>query len=87
MVTIFILGFLITFAATSGMLYLTFTEIGKDIVSGYQTRYILPVLPLLLISVANKTVRVRRKMNMNRNIAYVATMFLLLGVFGTIFAP
>ena len=34
---------------TSLMLYLTFTPVGQINISGYQPRYVLPILPLLLM--------------------------------------
>lgn len=49
-----IITFLLVFASTSLILYLTFTEVGGSRVSGYQTRYIVPILPLLLMLMNNR---------------------------------
>ena len=44
-----VLSSLCVFAMTSLMLYLTFTPVGQINISGYQPRYVLPILPLLLM--------------------------------------
>ena len=49
-----IMTFLLVFASTSLILYLTFTAVGETRVSGYQTRYIVPILPLLLMLINNR---------------------------------
>lgn len=41
------------YAMTSLMLYLSFTPVGEINISGYQPRYILPILPLLLMLINN----------------------------------
>jgi len=51
---IMLITFLLVFASTSLILYLTFTEVGGSTVSGYQTRYIVPILPLLLMVINKK---------------------------------
>lgn len=49
-----ILTALLVFATTSLMLYLTFTPIGQINISGYQPRYIIPLLPLVLMLINQK---------------------------------
>lgn len=44
----------IVFVTTSLMLYLTFTPIGQINIAGYQPRYIIPLIPLLLMTINNK---------------------------------
>ena len=44
-----ILTFLAVFITTSFMLYLTFTPVGQINISGYQPRYITPIIPVLLM--------------------------------------
>lgn len=43
--------FLATFLITSFLLYLIFTPISCEMIFGYQTRYLIPILPLVLICV------------------------------------
>lgn len=77
---IFILTFLATVALTSLPLYLTFTEVGAMHIQGYQTRYILPVLPLILMSISNNKVKGSKNKNRNMNIAIANGVFIILGI-------
>ena len=45
---------LLVFATTSLMLYLTFTPIGQINITGYQPRYIIPLVPLVLMLINHK---------------------------------
>ena len=49
-----IITFIGVFASTSLMLYLTFTPVGQIDISGYQPRYITPLLPIVLMLINNK---------------------------------
>lgn len=49
-----IITFIVVFASTSLMLYLTFTPVGQTNISGYQPRYIIPILPMVLMLINNK---------------------------------
>lgn len=49
-----LITFIITYAATSIMLYLTFTPVGQINISGYQPRYLTPILPIVLMLTNNK---------------------------------
>ncbi|MBR3249138.1 MAG: DUF2142 domain-containing protein [Clostridia bacterium] len=70
------ISFFMVYLMTSMVLYLSFTEVGTMHVAGYQTRYILPVLPLVLICVSNNKVKYMNKENRNINIAIVSTIFI-----------
>ena len=50
-----ILTFLAVFISTSLMLYINFTPVGDIGINGYQTRYILPILPILLMLINKKS--------------------------------
>ena len=54
--TITSLSFWITFFITTFILYLSYTEVGKLTISGYQPRYLIPVLPLLLMNINSKKI-------------------------------
>ena len=81
---IFILGFLITFAATSAILYLVYTPVGENKINGYQTRYILPILPLILMTISNQWVQVKKTENLPMMISCVSGIFLMIGIIGNI---
>ncbi len=49
-----LITFIITYIATSIMLYLTFTPVGQINISGYQPRYLTPILPIVLMLINNK---------------------------------
>lgn len=76
---ILLLTFLAVFATTSLALYLSFTEVGKEYVDGYQTRYIFPLLPLVLICLSHDGLK--NKINKNRvmNIAMISFILLIIG--------
>ena len=50
-----ILTFLAVFGTTSMMLYLQFSPVGQIGISGYQARYILPILPIALMTLNKKS--------------------------------
>ena len=50
------LSFFITLFLTSFVLYITYTNVGKLYIKGYQARYLTPVLPLLLVNINSKKV-------------------------------
>lgn len=78
--TILILSFLGIFFMTSMVLYITFTKVGALYIDGYQTRYILPILPLILFCISNNKVINKNKENRNINIAIITGIFILLGL-------
>jgi len=50
------LSFWLTFFIISFVLYLSYTEVGKLIIRGFQGRYLISVLPLLLMNINSKKV-------------------------------
>lgn len=77
---IMIISFLLVWGMTSVALYLSFTQVGALYVSGYQTRYIAPVLPLLLLCIANNKVKYNKNENINMNISIVMATFIVIGI-------
>lgn len=79
-----ILTFLAVFASTSLMLYLTFTPVGQIEIAGYQPRYILPILPLVLMLINNnryigKTSKEEEK-NTDISIALMSGFFIMIDI-------
>ncbi len=77
---IMITSFLLTFFMTSMILYLVFSEVKSLSISGYQTRYILPILPLLLFCISNNKVKSVRSTNRNMNISIVSAAFIIISI-------
>lgn len=77
---ILILAFMFGYGMTSAILYLTFTSVGNLHITGYQARYLFPILPLLLCCVSNDKVKCEKSENRNTNIACYTGIFLLLGL-------
>ena len=77
---IMIISFLLVWGMTSVALYLSFTQVGALYVAGYQTRYIAPVLPLLLLCMANNKVKYNKNENINMNISIVMATFIIIGI-------
>lgn len=77
---ILILTFLAVYGMTSAILYLSFTPVGVLYVSGYQTRYIFPILPLLLSCISNNKVKCIKSENRNMNISIGTGIFLIIGL-------
>lgn len=50
------ISFFATFFITSIVLYITYTDVGKSYIMGYQARYLTPVLPLFLVTINSKKV-------------------------------
>ena len=74
------ISYLLVFAMTSAVLYISFTAVGEVHVSGYQTRYILPVLPLLLFCLSSNKIKVDKGKNRNMNISLMSALFVLIGL-------
>lgn len=77
---IMILTFFATFIITSFPLYLSFTQVGALHIAGYQTRYILPILPLILLSLSNNKLKCEAKENRNMSISIVSGIFIFVGL-------
>lgn len=50
------ISFLATFFITTFVLYISYTDVGQTKINGYQGRYLLPVLPLILVNINSKRV-------------------------------
>lgn len=74
------ISFLAVFAMTSAVLYLTFTPIGALHVAGYQTRYILPILPLILFSLSSNKINVKKSENRTMKISIISGVLLIIGL-------
>lgn len=81
---IFWIVFFMIFAMNSILLYLKFNPVGNETIGGFQPRYLYPILPLLLMPLANKTITVKNKANMSLFIQILVPMFLFLGALGNI---
>lgn len=81
---LFILAFFITYGVTSLILYITFTPVGRDQILGYQTRYIFPILPLLLMCISNNNIYLKNNINRELQITYISTFFIIISVIGSV---
>lgn len=81
---IFIIAFLLAYGMTSLVLYVSFTPVGAEYIGGYQTRYILPIIFLVLICLGNKNVLVLDKYSRNNRIALISGIAIMLTVFQSI---
>jgi uncharacterized membrane protein len=77
---ILIIAFLLAYGLTSVILYLSFTPVGVLYIAGYQTRYIFPILPLVLSCISNNKVKYMKTENRNRNVAIGSGILLLIGM-------
>lgn len=53
---IMFLTFAVTFFITTLVLYLAYTQVGKLTIGGYQARYVIAIMPLILINVNTKKI-------------------------------
>lgn len=79
---IIVLTFLAVFGTGSLVMYLSFTPVGHDMILGYQTRYIFPILPLLFMIINNNNQEKNR--NTKENISIVTTLFIIIDLIGSI---
>lgn len=77
---ILLLCFFLAYGMTSAVLYLTFTPVGVMYIAGYQTRYIFPILALLLCCISNDKVKCAKSENRNMNIAIGSGALLVIGL-------
>lgn len=77
---IMIMSFLSVFAMTSLAMYIAFTQIGELHIAGYQTRYIIPILPLLLFCLSNKYSNNGENKNRISNIAISTSGLIVVGL-------
>ena len=81
---IFMISFLAVYFVTSLALYIGFTEVGANNIGGYQTRYIIPVLPILLMCFSNNTIKVKIKGNEKILISIILGIITMVDIIGLI---
>lgn len=77
---IFILSFVITYALISLILYLTFTPVGTFYIQGCQTRYLFPILFLLLITLSSDKLKPVAIKNSIAKTSLIYSIFLVISV-------
>lgn len=84
--TIFVTTFFAVYIMTNIVLYISFTPLGYETINGYQARYLFPILPLLLVCISNKNIKITKGNNTNLLIILSSTIILLIGVLEAIMA-
>lgn len=83
---IFFVIFLLIYGITSMALYLTFTPVGYNTITGYQARYLFPIISLVLISVSNKNlINNESKESEIMKLVFISNLFIIISVNGAIF--
>ena len=59
----FIFTMLVIFLFTSTGLYLGYTGVGRINIEGYQTRYLFPIIPLILLTLGTKKIQILKDKN------------------------
>lgn len=77
---ILLVSFFAVYLMTSMVLYVSFTEVGGTYIAGYQTRYILPILSLALLTISNDNIELKNKTNRTMNIALTMVVFVVIGI-------
>lgn len=83
---IILITFFGIYGMTSAILYLTFSPIGADYLAGYASRYLFPIILLVLICVSNDKLK-NNDSNENEimKIDFINSLFLLVSLIGAIF--
>ena len=63
-----IITFVLVYSSTSLMLFLAYTPLGEINISGYQPRYIIPILPIILMLINNKKFILKNQNEESNNI-------------------
>ncbi|MBQ9059421.1 MAG: DUF2142 domain-containing protein [Atopobiaceae bacterium] len=69
-------GFIVSFAFIALALYITFTDVGRNTISGVQYRYLLPLLPAVFLIVFNTRVGRKAELSWLPAITYAAELVL-----------
>lgn len=84
--TIILITFLGIYGMTSAVLYLTFTPIGSEVLTGYSSRYLFPIILLVLICVSNDKLKNNdNKENEIIKINFINNLFIIVSLIGAIF--
>ena len=71
---------------TSAVLYLTFTPIGSEFLAGYSSRYLFPIILLVLICISNDKLKNNdNKKNEIMKIDFINSLFIIVSLIGAIF--
>lgn len=82
---ILILTFFAVFGMTSTALYLTYTKVGAAGITGYQMRYLFPIIPLFLMCLSNKKLIYKdEKEETLLVITYIMSFFIIISIIGII---
>ena len=73
---VFIVSCLVFYFTSTG-LYLSFTPVGEFIIKGYQARYVWPVIPLLLMLLSNKKIKIVNSYKLSFNCSLIITFLFL----------
>lgn len=73
------------FYFTSTTMYLGFTPVGEYIIKGYQSRYIFPFLPLILMLCSNSFIKIKDNKNYQLKIYTISLTILMLYTYCGIF--
>ena len=64
--------------------FIAITEVGSLHIGGYQARYIMPILPLVLMCVSSNRLKSKENKNRNMNIAITSGIFIFIGLLQSI---
>lgn len=84
--TVFVIIFFMVYIMTNIVLYVSFTPVGSETINGYQARYLFPILPLLLVCISNKNIKVTKGKNTNLLIILSSIIILMISVLEAIMA-
>lgn len=76
--------FVLTFGFTSGILFVACAPVGVNYVVGYQTRYIFPIVALIMICLSNKNLKNENNEEDVMKISIMQIAFIMIGVIGAI---
>ena len=79
---IYLLVTILLFGFTSTALYLSFTPVGETTILGYQSRYVFPFLPFILLCMKNKYITVK-KTKKHQDFNYMLVILFNVGLFIT----
>lgn len=81
---LFIIIYIIITVTIGTMMYISYTGVAETEIAGFQTRYLIPVLPLVLMCVYNKRIKYVGNRNEIFNITILMGIFCILSIVRTI---